>query len=248
MWVKYFLCCMIFPTDGCPVYFLHFQELDTTERILWGQFILSQLVRTPTFMRYEKYISNVLNLTDVPKHDRVGCKNCADINFIANRDWCLLLAHEDDYFVRTDNPILQTGFIERSKTCLYYPLSPRLCFVACSMPNDWNAFLYKPKDTCGYKLEKGGAHLINFNFAKTADNTLIISPKHDGLIADSMFSDVLGLYPQPPFPLHRHQQIDQSNVHDAYESINSIMSVTDGIKYPPWLPEELEPFYQSDYK
>jgi hypothetical protein len=229
--------------DAAPVYekLLHFNEIDLGERKVWAQFLLSQLVRTPSYMKYESFIRSELNLTDTPKHDRVGCKECGDINFVANRDWCLLLAHEDDYFVRSDNPILQTGFIERPETCLFYPLSPRLCFVSCSMKTEWDAFSHIPNETCGYEMEKGGAHFINFHLAKAAGESLIISPQHDGLIAEKMYFDVLGMYPQPPFSLHNISLEDTEN---AYKSIQTIMSKTDGTDYPSWLPFELEPYYQ----
>ncbi len=111
-------------------------ELSADDRIIWSQFLRSQLVRTPTHIRYEAKACELLGITEKPEHDRVGCKECGDINLVANRDWCLLLAHEDDYFLRSDNPIFQTGFIELPDTCLFYPLTPKLCFVACSMPKN----------------------------------------------------------------------------------------------------------------
>ncbi|GAF87395.1 unnamed protein product, partial [marine sediment metagenome] len=92
-----------------------------------------------------------------------------------------------------------------------------------------------------YELEKGGAHFINFHFARAAGESLIISPEHDGLIAETMFLEMLGEYPQPPFSLHT-SSVDEIN--DAYKSIQRIMSETDGIDYPAWLPFELEPYYQ----
>ena len=229
--------------EAGPIYekILTFNELNSEERIVWAQFLLSQLVRTPTFMRYENFIKSALDITDIPKHDRVGCKECGDLNFVVNRDWCLLLAHEDDFFVRTDNPVLQTGFIERPETCFFYPLSPRCCFVACSMSEPWDAFSHIHNETCGYELGKGDAHLINFYLAKATGESLIISPKHDGLIAEKMYSEILGLYPQPPFLLHAPSLDEMDN---AYRSIQTIMSKADGIDYPPWQPFELEPYYQ----
>ena len=226
-----------------PIYekIISYNELTEQERVIWSQFLLSQLVRTPTYMKYEKKAREFFDITEEPKRCRVGCKDCLDLNFVANRDWCLLLAHEDDYFVRSDNPILQTGFIELPDTCLFYPLTPKLCFVACSMPNDWNAFTNKPNETSGFQLSKGGAHLYNFHLAKSAEKSLIISPKHDGVIAETMYGEVLGVYPQPPFSLHT---LDSYNSKDIFESIRKIMSYTDGFEYPNWQLNELEPFYQ----
>ncbi len=230
--------------DAAIIYnkILNCNDLNSEERIVWAQFILSQLVRTPTFIHYENFVKSKFNLTDKPAHDRVGCKECTDLSFVANRDWCLLVAHKDDYFVRTDNPVLQTGFIERPDSCLFYPLSPRICFVACSMPSNWNAFIDYPNETIGRELDKGGAHMINFYLAKAAKQSLIISPKHDGIIADEMFSEVLGKYPQAPFSLH---VLDSTEENEAYNSIQIIMSAADGLNYPLWEITDLEPFYRE---
>lgn len=232
-------------TFAGPIYekMVSYNELSESERVIWSQFMLSQLVRTPTYMKYENKSRELFGISEEPKHCRVGCKDCLDLNFVANRDWCLLLAHEDDFFVRSDNPILQTGFIELSNTCLFYPLTPKLCFVACSMPSEWNAFTNKPNKICGYQLAKGGAHLFNFHLAKSAGESLIISPKHDGAIAEKMYGDVLGIYPQPPFSLHI---LNGNSPEDAFESIRKIMSYTDGFEYPNWRMDELEPFYQRN--
>jgi len=225
--------------DSAIIYkkILSYEEVNLDERLTWSQFLLSQLVRTPSFMKYEA----IACPTNTPEHDRVGCKECKDLNYVSNRDWCLLHAHKDDFFVRSDNPVLQTGFIERPESCLFYPLSPQLCFVARSMSKEWNALLNTPKETCVYKLDKGGAHMINFHLSRAAEKSLIISPHHDGLIADAMYKDVLGRYPQPPFLLHILNDI--SNATDAYESIRRIMSEVDGLEYPSWLPMELESYY-----
>jgi hypothetical protein len=220
-----------------------YNTITQAERTIWAQFLLSQLVRTPTFINYENKAREIFNITDTPLHDRVGCRECLDLNFVANRDWCLLLAHEDDYFVRSDNPVLQTGFIERPETCLYYPLSPKLCFVACSMPKQWNALSNTPKETRGYQLEKGEAHFINFHLAKAAGYSLIISPEHDGIIAKTMYSEILGTYPQAPFSLHTFSPESEEDL--AYESIRIIMNESDNANYPLWRPFELEPNYQT---
>lgn len=221
-----------------------YNEVAPGERVIWAQFLLSQLVRTPTFIKYETEVKKIFGITEKPMHDRVGCRECGDLNFVANRDWCLLLAHENDFFLRSDNPVFQSGFIERAETCLFYPLKPNLCFVACSMPANWNAYTHFPNETCGYQLAKGGAHFINFHLAKAAGESLIISPKHDGEIAEGMYGDMLGTYPQPPFSLHTIVD-EHLEVEKAYESIRILMSKTDGFEYPTWQPMELEPFYQK---
>lgn len=183
-----------------PIYekILSFEELSVDDRFLWSQFLLSQLVRTPTYIKYETAVHKKLNITAKPDHDRVGCLECGDLHYIARRDWVLLFAHDDDYFVRSDNPVLLSGFIERKETCLFYPLTPRICFVACSMLEDWEPFSSVPKETVGNKLEKGMAHAINFHLARAAFGSLIINPKHDGAVSEKMFSDILGVYPHSP--------------------------------------------------
>jgi hypothetical protein len=192
-------------------------------------------------MRYENFSMEISSISERPIHDRVGCQECDDLSLVANRDWCLLLAHEEDFFVRSDNPVFQTGFIERPETCLFYPLSPRVCFVVCSMNAGWHGFTHSPSETRGLALSKGGAHFINFHLAKAAGESLIISPKHDGDVADQMFHELLGVYPQPPFPLHHLREGTTDD--EVYESIRIIMSKVDNYNYPKWLPMEMEPFF-----
>lgn len=231
-------------TTTTPIYekICSYNEITYEERIIWAQFLLSQLVRTPTYIRYEKKAREIFGIIEKPLHDRVGCRECSDLNFVTKRDWCLLRAHEDDFFVRSDNPVLQTGFIELPNTCLFYPLTPKLCFVACSMGNNWDVATNEPNETCGYQLAKGAAHFYNYHLAKSAGESLIIPPKNDGMIVERMYKDILGAYPQPPFLLHI---LSDNNPEEAFESIRKIMSSTDGSEYPRWRPTELEPFYQA---
>lgn len=226
-----------------PIYqqILAFEELDNHKRMIWSQFLLSQMTRTPTYMRYEKNIKEILNINYIEsEYYKIGSEKSWDIGFVANRDWHLLIAHKDDYFIRTDNPVLLSGFIRRPETCLFYPLKPNLCFVACSMQDDWNPFLHIPLPIYGHELDKGAAHVINFHLARLADKSLIVSPLHDDIIGEEIFQN-LGVYPQPPFSMHF--PFSKSEVEDAFESIRKIMSITDEKNYPSWLPFELEPYY-----
>lgn len=113
------------------------------------------------------------------------------------------------------------------------------------MNHDWNPFYDSPKETGGYLLNKGSAHLYNFYLAKTACESLIIMPGHDGIIAENMFGDILGIYPQPPFSLHVLSKKTFYETKNAFESIRLLMSKTDEIEYPSWDVHELEPFYQN---
>jgi len=226
-----------------PIYrkLLNFQEPLEYERIKWAQFLRSQIVRTPSFMRYERAAKNMLGMHNEPDHDRVGCEECHDLVEITGRRWLLLLAHDDDFFIRTDNPVLYTGFLSDPATVLYYPLSPRLCFVATTMGTDWdpqNKSLTQVS-MVNMPLLKGAAHMLNFYFAKFADESLVLRPSDSGTIAQEMFSDVLGIYPQPPFDLHRPQAHE---IAEAMESIRSLMSVVDGHKYPEHSVDELPGF------
>ncbi|MEH0802431.1 DUF4238 domain-containing protein [Vibrio alginolyticus] len=232
-------------TKVAPVYekLASINELDISEKFLWSRFILSQLVRTPTFLKYERFTEEISGPYSKPENHRVGCPNCRDLNLIANRDWLLMMAHDDDYFVRSDNPVLQTGFIEENSTCLYYPLTPKLCFVACSMRDGWNAFTNNDNPMMGLVLPKGWAHMLNFHLAKCAEQSLILSPKDDDNISDFTFLKVLGVYPQPPFSLHA---VHDDNLEAAYKSIKYIMSKTDQVNYGDWNVQEISPMYQSN--
>ena len=207
------------------------------ERTKWAQFLLSQLVRTPTYIRYEKWVHARFGITKAPDHDRVGCMHCGDLALVTGRDWTLLLAHEDDFFVRTDNPVHLTGFVSRPQTALYYPLSRKLCFLACPMPLTWDR---KPRGADPIRccrLEKGGAHLVNFCFAKHADSSLILHPDDGSDVTKKMFTEMLGAYPQAPFSLH---DPDSSEECRAFDSVRAIQEHCDGVNYPKWDPSDAE--------
>jgi len=229
-------------TDAAQVYqsLLSFKELDELERVIWAQYLLSQICRTPTFIKYEKAMRELHGVKEQPANDRVGCKDCGDLALVTSRDWCLMVCHPKEYFVRSDNPVLLSGFLERPETFLLYPLSPRLCFVACSMPEKWNACSEgrcKP-EFFGKELDRGSAFFFNFHLARAAGQTLILNPGHDGEVAESLFGDILGLYPQPPFML---QKPTTSQMEIAFDNIRLLMGHADQTQYPHWLPMELEP-------
>lgn len=144
-------------TKVAPVYekIVSYSEITESERLLWSQFLLSQLVRTPSYMEYEKTGAEIAGIRHAPKHDRVGCLDCLDLNFIANRNWLLLIVNEDDYLVRTDNPVFQSGFIELHDSYLIYPLTPTLCFVATPMDELWNPLEKNKNPTMGFEMAKG---------------------------------------------------------------------------------------------
>lgn len=207
------------------------------DRSKWAQFILSQAARTPTFMRYERVARDLTGSEHVPAEDRVGCEDCLDLVYVTGKDWAVLLAHEDDFFVRTDNPIMMTGFLARPETAIFYPLTPRLCFVACPKPPGWLAAPKGEDPIMGTKLLKGGAHMINFYAAKHCWDSLVFHPDHDGNVSQAMFTEVLGVYPQAPFLLHQPTVSEDGS---AFESIRRIQSTADGTEYPGWDSADLE--------
>lgn len=232
-------------TKVAPLYekLITYNELNKDERFLWSQFILSQLVITPSYIKYEKKLVELTGVKSEPICDRVGCQECLDLNFVANRNWLLLKTHCDDYLVRTDNPVLQTGFIELPNSYIIYPLTPHLCFVATPMSDNWNPLEFNTNPTIGYEMPKGWAHMVNFYLAKSAYRSLILSPEHAGVISDIMFTDILGSYTQPPFSLH---VTEQEFADSAFDSIRRIMSITDEYDYPDWEIERLTPNYPEN--
>ena len=220
-----------------------FQQLSLSERTVWAQFLLSQIVRTPTYLRYELVARSLHGITEQPSNDRVGCRDCLDLLYVTSRDWCLLQSHPDDSFVRSDNPVLLSGFIERAETCLYYPISPRICFVALSFPKGPDrkcSTVDEAPPILGRQLSKGDTWAINFHVARAADESLVLGPDCQAAFPAAMFGEILGTYPQPPFALHSPET---NSFAEAFESIRSLMSVVDGRDYPCWHPFELEPFY-----
>lgn len=227
-----------------PIYeaVLHGAELDEPRAIIWAQFLRSQFVRTPTFIRYENFACAVHGIKSELPYDRVGCKECQDLECVLSRDWMLLVAHADDYFVRTDNPVHYTGFLEDPSSVLYYPLHPKVCFVASSMPQAWD-HTRKAKtihSLPAFQLEKGGAFLLNFHLAKASENSLIIHPSNRDSLSETMFTEVLGVYPQVPFDLH---SFSQDSKEALLKSLRILMSGADQKRYSLYSPQEIAPLY-----
>lgn len=208
-------------------------------RVNWAQFLLSQVVRTPTFIRYENWARQLHGMQGEPSRDRVGCEHCVDLHYVTGRDWAVLAAHEDDYFIRTDNPVVLTGPLERAATTIYYPLSPRWCFVALPLPAGSKVTPKCDDQMHGWSIEKGAAHMVNFYCAQQAERSLVAHPDHDDSISMTMLTDpdVLATYPQPPFLLHEPHQAPED---DIYESVRLIQSGCDGKQYPEWGAADLE--------
>ena len=231
-------------SDVAPIYakLTSDKALSSEERIRWAQFLFSQFVRTPCFMRYENAVKRAFNLTETPDHDRVGCPDCLDLHYLTSRHWKILVSHEDDGFIRTDNPAFLSDFPVASDAFLLYPLSPRLCFVACSAPTDREPLTGPHPCIAGpvvaQQLHKGGAFFINFHLARAADQSALVHPRFDSDITKHLLSEVLGTYPQPPFLLHNPMA---SELREARHSVLQIMIGTDRVAYPAFNGLELAP-------
>ncbi|MEZ6196799.1 MAG: hypothetical protein R3F20_13915 [Planctomycetota bacterium] len=207
------------------------------DRVKWAQFLLSQVVRTPTFIRYEQGAKKLAGIDVEVLHDRVGCEHCGDLVCVTARRWCLLVADEADYFVRTDNPVHLTGFVEREASAIYYPLSPHVCFVACPLVEGDLLVPLNQESIPAWPLPKGGAWRVNFYLAKHADISIVLRPDQDSETANAMFGEVLGKYPQPPFSLHAPES---DGIDAAFESVRLYQSAIDGLEYPAWSADDLE--------
>lgn len=219
---------------------IKFKELKQEERMKWAQFILSQLVRTPSFIKYEKYAKENLfvGLETHLDHDRVGCEQCGDLYWISQRDWLLIVLKEDFEFVRAASPVFTTGFIDRPASSIFYPLTHRLVWVAKSMPEEW-----KPNWQLGHNgsylgKEQGNpfSSLLNFYLIRSSDE-FIARPNQNTEILRKTAAGTLGSFPLPPFSLH---VLENEFENRAFESIRMIMSLCDGINYPVWLNSDME--------
>lgn len=228
---------------------LHNEALSSNERMKWGQFIITQAVRTPSFFKYRDKLEELNGgNSELYKEEIIGCQWCMDNQYIANRNWIILEAAEDDYFVRTDNPVYMTGFLDNPETVIYYPLSPKKCFVACSfieaIPILKGSEPSLPKQEL-LQLSKGDAFKINFDIIRSASNSLIVSKTNNNWATNHMNLQLLGLYPQIPFMLSR-----ANNAFSESEEMNKIiklMSITDNVEYPLDREYELKPFYGVEF-
>lgn len=208
--------------------------LTWNERLKWAQFLITQAVRTPSFFKYRDEVETYINGDFSYKESILGCVNC-DINkLVAERNWWILKAHEEDYFIRTDNPVYLTGCIENPDTTIFYPLTPNLCFVMCSLIPLQMLLraAYKGLDPQQeyFQLGKSDAHAINFELLKSASRSVILRENHNSEMFNYMARSVMGVYPQIPYlMMSATDEISQLKVD---EELTSIMSRVDCIDYP----------------
>lgn len=222
--------------------------LSPDERMKWGQFIITQTVRTPSYFKYRDKLEELNGGDESYKDKIIGCQWCDENKYIANRNWVILEAAEDDYFVRTDNPVYMTGFLNNPTTTIYYPLSPKKCFVACSFIESFyipkGMEMPPPKQEL-HKLSKGDTFKINFDIIRSTSNSLIVAKRNNDWATNHMNLQLLGVNPQVPFMLstadNAISELEQMN------RIINLMSITDNVEYPQNREYELKPFYGVEF-
>ncbi|MBQ4891255.1 DUF4238 domain-containing protein [Shewanella sp. MMG014] len=224
------------------------ETLNNDERMKWGQFIITQSMRTPSFFKYREELEKSSDVDNSFKEDIIGCQWCEDNKYIASRNWIILEAAEGDFFVRTDNPVYMTGFLHNPNTTIFYPLSPKKCFVACSFIEIQLALIGSklpfPKQEV-LKLEKGNAYKINFDLIKSASTSLIVAKNDNNNVISKMNLELLGAFPQIPYMLSSAENDYAESI--KVEQLIQLMSCTDGIEYPEYRDYELKPFYGIEF-
>lgn len=220
------------------------QEILTyAERIKWSQFLITQSIRTPSFFNYRKKAGEFNNEHFYFDESIIGCIHCEENKLIADRNWVILKAHEEDYFIRTDNPVYMTGFLENDITTLFYPLTPNLCFVACSKIILQQLMGFQPKQEY-IQLEKGDAYAINFELLKSAYETVILRVDNNSESSKYMIKSVLGTFPQIPyFMMNANNKISE---YQATQQLTHLMSITDEREYPLVRNYPYNPFYGAE--
>lgn len=222
--------------------------LTPDERMKWSQYIIAQAIRTPSFFKYRDKLEEINGGDMSYKESIIGCQWCDENRYVANRNWLILEAADDDYFIRTDNPVYMTGFINNPTTTIYYPLSPKKCFVACSalekiyLPKGMD--LPSPKQET-HKLSKGDTLKINFDIIKSASNSLIVAKSNNNRSTSHMNLQLLGVFPQIPFMLSKANN-DMAELTEM-NNIIELMSITDDVEYPLYRKYELKPFYGVEF-
>lgn len=218
--------------------------LTYAERIKWSQFLITQAIRTPSFFNYRKKAVEFQNHNFNFDESIVGCVHCEENKLIADRNWIILKAHEEDYFIRTDNPVYMTGFLENDTTTIFYPLTPNLCFVACSVVFLQKLMNLQPQQEY-LQLEKGDAYAINFELLKSAYQTVILRNEHNSILSSHMIKSTLGVFPQIPyFMMSAHDGIAE---YDATKQLTNLMSLADDKEYPLIRDYPFIPFYGAEF-
>jgi len=209
------------------------EVLSLEERMRWAQFIITQACRTPSFLKYRDHIETYLSGDFSYKDTLIGCVGCEENKYIAARNWVVLQAHEEDFFVRTDNPVFMNGFIEMPNTTVFYPLSPKKCFVACStldrIPVLESETLPFPKQD-SLQLEKGDAHAINYELIKSANHEAIMAIPNYSSLARTMHLELLDIYPQIPYLMSKADNAVLAQ--EEVDRLVNIMSMVDKVDYP----------------
>ena len=120
-------------------------SIDLKERLLWSHYLLCQYSRTPLhIIDLAKLPESVLSRFDIVDSSinsdaqlDAALKAIVDtttsnklLPFLATRDWLIGEAPEGLAFPRTDVPVVFSGPLVRENSQIFYPLSPRHCFIA----------------------------------------------------------------------------------------------------------------------
>lgn len=220
------------------------EVLTYAERVKWSQFLITQAIRTPLFLKYRQKAGTFENQKFEFDESIVGCIHCEENKLIADRNWIILKAHEEDYFIRTDNPVYMTGFIENDTTTIFYPLTPSLCFVACSVV-PLQKLMGLPPQQQYLQLEKGDAYAIDFELLKSAYQTVILRDEHNSFLSNHLIKSTLGVFPQIPYLMMSAS--DGIAEYEATKQLTHLMSITDEKEYPLVRDYPFNPFYGAEF-
>lgn len=220
------------------------EVLTSEERIKWSQFLITQAIRTPLFLKYRQKAGTFENQKFEFDESIIGCIHCEENKLIADRNWIILKAHEEDYFIRTDNPVYMTGFIENDTTTIFYPLTPSLCFVACSVVPLQKLMGLQPQQQY-LQLEKGDAYAIDFELLKSAYQTVILRDEHNSFLSNHLIKSTLGVFPQIPYLMMSAS--DGIAEYEATKQLTHLMSITDEKEYPLVRDYPFNPFYGAEF-
>lgn len=220
------------------------EVLTYNERIKWAQFLITQAIRTPSFFDYRKKAGELQKEDFDFDESIIGCEHCEENKLLADRNWIILKAHEEDHFIRTDNPVYMTGFLENDTTTIFYPLTPNLCFVACSVVSLQKLMRLQPQQKY-LQLEKGDAYAINFELLKSAYKTVILRDEHNSIFSSHMIKSTLGVFPQIPyFMMSANNGIAE---YEATKQLTNLMSIADEKEYPLIRNYSFNPFYGGEF-
>jgi hypothetical protein len=191
-------------SDACSPYtkLLNIVPLSEQERRQWIAFLITQMIRTPSFMlrilpALKRFIKN--NQIEFPTHTenlRMAYETLFSNNkffaefyrLISTHQWELWRSPRNGQFIRSDNPILLRGSVEQRTWQLIYPMTPFKCFVAG--PNkEESPIAVVPKNI---ELVHSQLWRSNEHIAKSARRSVIGQPLQDDSSLRALLKNALG--------------------------------------------------------